>query len=246
MSLAVTNASYTYRNGTVAVNDITYTFEPGVFYGIFGSNGSGKSTLLKMLAGDVEPDDPVLLDGKSLRNLSSKVLAREMAYAVQEEELVLPFKVRDCIALGRYVWCDKNNALIDRLLQEWNAEHLSNKQFSELSGGERQKIKLLRILAQDTRYILLDEPASSLDLAKQLELYEKLQQVAHDENKCIIMVCHDLYTAPAFIDEMLLMKKGNLLYAGKPDTSEAQEAIGQAFDREFSITRKEKSIEISW
>ena len=108
--------------------------------------------------------------------------------------MILPFSVKECIALGRYVWNDKNPALIDHLLQEWNAEHLSNKQFSELSGGERQKIKLLRILAQDTRYILLDEPASSLDLARQLELYEKLQKTAHLENKCIIMVCHDLYT----------------------------------------------------
>ena len=246
MSLSLTRASYTYRNGTVAVKDISYTFKPGVFYGIFGANGSGKSTLLKMLAGDVAPDNPVLLEGRALRKLSSIELARLIAYAEQDAELMLPFCVRECIALGRYVWDDKNDLLIDRLLQEWNAEYLSDKQFSELSGGERQKIKLLRILAQDTRYILLDEPASSLDLGRQLELYEKLQQIAHQENKCVIMVCHDLYTAPAFIDEMLIMKKGDLLYAGKADHRDAQKAIGQTCEREFLITRTHKSIEISW
>ena len=247
MSLTVKNLTYCYRKGNVpAVNDLSYTFQPGSFYGIFGANGSGKSTLLKLLAGDLSADNPVLVEDRPLHRLPSIEMAKQMAYAPQEEELLLPFTVKECIALGRYAWKDNNTALIDRLLKEWNVEHLSGKRFAELSGGERQKIKLLRILAQDTKYILLDEPASSLDLPKQIELYEKLQKVAHEENKCVIMVCHDLYIAPGMIDEMLLMKKGCLLYAGKSETPEAVKATGEAFERDFIINRKVRHIEINW
>ncbi|MBO5924434.1 MAG: ABC transporter ATP-binding protein [Lentisphaeria bacterium] len=246
MSLSLIHANYSYRKGAAAVKDLSYAFKQGKFYGIFGANGSGKSTLLKMLAGDVEPDNPVLLEDKALKAYSSMELAKLLAYAVQDAELILPFKVRDCITLGRYVWRDSDCGLIDRLLKDWNVEHLQDKQFSELSGGERQKIKLLRILAQATKYILLDEPASSLDLPKQIELYEKLQNIAHNENKCVIMVCHDLYIAPSYIDEMLIMKKGNLLYAGKVDTAEAEKAAAEAFERKFRISRKFQSVEINW
>ena len=247
MSLVIENLTFCYRRKNIpAVEYFSYTFQPGKFYGIFGTNGSGKSTLLKIAIGDLFADKAVLLENKPVREFSSKELAKLMAYAPQEEELLLPFTVKKCIALGRYAWNDNNSALIDRLLKDWNAEHLADKLFAELSGGERQKIKLLRILAQDTRYILLDEPASSLDLPKQIELYRKLQKVAHEENKCIIMVCHDLYIAPGFIDEILLLKNGNLIYSGQTETQEAAQAIRDAFEYDFTISRKNNNIEISW
>ncbi len=247
MSLAVNHSSFAYHNSkALALNDFSYTFVPGVFYGIFGANGSGKSTLLKLLAGDIAGDSSVLLDDRPLRQIPHLECARLIAYAAQEEELPLPFTVEECIALGRYAWPDKEPALIDQLLKKWNAEYLRGKSFTGLSGGERQKVKLLRILAQNTRYILLDEPASSLDFAKQLELYENLQQIAHRENKAVIMVCHDLYIAPAFIDEMLLMQKGQLVYSGNPDTQQAASTTAQAFDRNFKISRSIGKVEISW
>lgn len=247
MSLSLTSTNFAYHAGkTSAIDDFSYTFKPGTFYGIFGANGSGKSTLLKILTGELTATNPALLDGKVLHKLPRIEVARKLAYASQSEELILPFTVRECIALGRYAWGDNGADLIDRLLKEWNVEHLQNNSFAELSGGERQKIKLLRILAQDTSYILLDEPASSLDWAKQLELYENLQKIAHQQNKCIIMVCHDLYIAPAFIDEMLLMHHGKLIYSGLPDSPRAAQAVSQAFERKFAITRQPHSVQISW
>ena len=247
MSLAVNHSSFAYHNSkALALNDFSYTFVPGVFYGIFGANGSGKSTLLKLLAGDIAGDSSVLLDDRPLRQIPHLECARLIAYAAQEEELPLPFTIEECIALGRYAWPDKEPALIDQLLKKWNAEYMRGKSFTGLSGGERQKVKLLRILAQNTRYILLDEPASSLDFAKQLELYENLQQIAHRENKAVIMVCHDLYIAPAFIDEMLLMKSGSLIYSGKPDSVEANAAISEAFERDITVQRCTNSVTVSW
>ena len=104
----------------------------------------------------------------------------------------------------------------------------------------------MRVLAQNTPYILLDEPAASLDWARQLELYEKLRKLAADAGKCVIMVCHDLYIAPGFIDEMLLMKSGRLIYSGKPDTAAAGEAVALAFERNMQISRTGNKVTLSW
>ena len=235
MSLTVENLSFAYKKGAPAVlENISCSFKRGSFYGIFGANGSGKSTLLKLLAGELKSSSEIYLDDLSLTRLDIKSRAKLMAVGAQSDELILPFTVRECIKLGRYVWNDENPELIERLLQEWNAASLAERPFAELSGGEQQRIKLLRILAQDTPYILLDEPGSSLDWSRQYELYEKLQTIAHEQNKCIIMVCHDLYTAPDFVDRMLLLKGGRIIYSGDPECEAAFQAINSAFGRRMN------------
>lgn len=247
MSLSIQKTSFAYSNSSgVALKDIACSFSRGRFYGIFGANGSGKSTLLKILSGDLKSTVPVMADGRILRSLSAGERAGILAFAAQENELILPFKVRECIKLGRYIRHDINDELIDRLMKDWQAEHLADKFFGELSGGEQQKVKLLRILAQDTPYILLDEPGSSLDWSQQLELYGKLKAIAHRENKCIIMVCHDIYTAPGFIDEMLLLNSGRIIYSGAPDVPAAAAAVANAFGRTFQVSRSSNCINISW
>ena len=181
-----------------------------------------------------------------LKKLSPRRKASLLAVAEQENELILPFTVRECIKLGCYIRNDGDDELVTRLLTQWQMLHWQDKMFAELSGGERQRVKLLRVLAQDTPYILLDEPASSLDWARQLDLYEKMRTLAHESGKCVIMICHDLYMAPAFIDEMLLMKSGSLIYSGKPDSAEANAAISEAFERDITVQRCTNSVTVSW
>ena len=247
MCLCIENLDFAYRKNSVKVLEkITCEFERGKFYGIFGSNGCGKSTLLKVLANLLPGSSPVMLDGKKLKNFSSKQRAQFLGYAAQENELNLPFTVRECIKLGRYAWSDSNDDLIDSLIAEWNMEAFAGKNFSELSGGEQQKIKLLRVLAQDSDYILLDEPGSSLDWTRQLELYERLQKIAHTKNKCVIMVCHDIYLAPSFIDQMLVLADGRLIYNGVPSGSGADNAVARAFGRDFTLQRESGKVVIQW
>ena len=169
-----------------------------------------------------------------------------LAVGAQKNEVGLPFSARECIQLGRYAWGDDGEELIEFLLKEWHAQHLADKPFCTLSGGEQQRIKLLRILAQNSRYILLDEPAAALDWSCQLELYEKLQTLAVQQLRCVIMVCHDLYIAPAFVDEMLLLKNGRVVYSGAGNCDKVATALGVAFDRTLSISRAQNSVEIRW
>ena len=246
MALILQQVSYAYPGaGRNAVDNCSFEFLPGRFYGIFGSNGSGKSTMLKLLAGDI-PCSELTIDGKVLKKLSPREKAALLAVAEQENELILPFTVRECIKLGCYIRNEGDEELVTRLLTQWQMLHWQDKMFAELSGGERQRVKLLRVLAQDTPYILLDEPASSLDWARQLDLYGKMRTLAHESGKCVIMICHDLYMAPAFIDEMLLMKSGSLIYSGKPDSVEANAAISEAFERDITVQRCTNSVTVSW
>ncbi|MBE6366858.1 MAG: ABC transporter ATP-binding protein [Lentisphaerae bacterium] len=247
MSLQIKELSFAYhQNRQPVLRNISCTFEPGRFYGIFGANGSGKSSLLKLAAGELDAQGTVELEGKNIASFTPREKALLLAVSAQENELVLPFKVRECIRLGRYVHGDDGNAMVEKLLSEWNVRHLAERPFAELSGGEQQRIKLLRVLAQDTCYLLLDEPAASLDWSRQLELYEKLQHLSHTENRCVIMVCHDLYIAPGFIDEMLLLKNGELLYSGLPEGAAAERAAEAAFDRAVNIKRQAHSVQVSW
>lgn len=246
MALVLRNVSYAYPGaGRNAVENCSFEFQMGHFYGIFGSNGSGKSTLLKLLAGDI-PCADVTVDGKSLKSLSPRNKASLLAVAEQENELILPFTVCECIKLGCYIRNQADDELVTQLLTQWQMLHWQDKMFAELSGGERQRVKLLRVLAQDTPYILLDEPASSLDWARQLDLYGKMRTLACESGKCVIMICHDLYMAPAFIDEMLLMKDGFLIYSGKPDSDAAAAAVSNAFERNIAVKRSSNSVTVSW
>ncbi|MBE6380323.1 MAG: ABC transporter ATP-binding protein [Lentisphaerae bacterium] len=247
MSLVAQNITYAYhRNGAEVLKNISCEFVPGRFYGIFGGNGSGKSTLLKALSGMLDKSLDVKINKQRINDLDSRQRARLLAFAAQENELPLPFTVRDSIALGRYVWGDDGQEIIARLLHEWQAETLKDRLFNELSGGEQQRVKLLRVLAQDTPYILLDEPASSLDWTRQLELYEKLRDLAHEQQRCIIMVAHDLYAAPEFLDQMLIMHAGTLLYCGNPAAPEAADAVSQAFGRRLRMERSTGQLIINW
>lgn len=247
MSLQIKDLTFSYhKNHCPILQNVSCRFEPGRFYGIFGANGGGKSSLLKLAAGELDSHGAVELEGKNINNFTPREKALLLAVAAQENEQILPFTVKQSIQLGRYAHGDDGSEAVEKLLDEWNMRHLSDRQFSDLSGGEQQRVKLLRVLAQDTKYLLLDEPASSLDWTRQLELYEKLHNLAHNLAKCIIMVCHDLYLSPGFIDEMLLLKDGNLVYFGRPDTLQAEQAISQAFDRSLSIKRSDNAVNISW
>lgn len=123
MALVLENVSYAYPGaGRNAVENCSFEFQMGHFYGIFGSNGSGKSTLLKLLAGDI-PCADVTVDGKSLKSLSPRNKASLLAVAEQENELILPFTVRECIKLGCYIRNQADDELVTQLLTQWQMLH---------------------------------------------------------------------------------------------------------------------------
>ena len=209
------NGDHSYGKEKI-LTGISLKFESGQFYGIFGPNGSGKSTLLKLLAGELHPDSGEITPrwGNCLQK------ARAISLLEQHIPPFLPLDVQETVALGLYPWerkfyREKDEKIIS-VLRETGLEEISDRPYNKLSGGEKQRVMLARILMQNTPVILLDEPGSSLDAGFQHSFCAVLRRLAQ-EDRCIIMVSHDIYSAPLYLDSMILMEQGKVKKQGTPD-----------------------------
>ncbi len=216
---------FSYRRHRV-LRGVSAVFAPGRLYGVFGPNGSGKSTLLKMITGELRPSA-----GRVRPEYASPLeRARRLAVVDQSTPATLPLTVQEVVALGRYPWKrDSANAdVVAHVLAKLRLEELSATHYSRLSGGEQQRVMLARALAQETATLLLDEPASSLDLRHQRVFYAILRQLA-DHGRCVIMVSHDLFLAPRFLDAALLMHAGEIIASGAPADVLTQGNLARVF-----------------
>ncbi len=207
------------------LNNISTIFESGRLYGLFGPNGSGKSTLLKIITGELQPHK-----GSCQPQFSAESRARILSLVEQELPPRIPLKVREVVTLGRYPWrgLSENPVLVESALETLSLLPFAERSYDQLSGGERQRVMLARAIAQDTEFLLLDEPASSLDLKHQIAFYCFLQKLAR-QGRCVIMVSQDLFLAPQYLDWMLLLKEGELAAEGKPAEILTSDMIKRVF-----------------
>ena len=204
---------FSYDGKTKVLSDICCSFEKGIFYGIYGANGSGKSTLLKLLTGELKSTSGSV----SPRWCSAFERAQHIALVEQQIPASLPLSVSEIAALGSYPWGWKQegiNEKVREVLAMLGLEHFSERPFNSLSGGEKQRVMLARALVQDTPVLCLDEPGSSLDIAFQHTLCQLLKKLAR-EGKCVIMISHDLFSAPAYLDRMIFLEKGHIVWEGE-------------------------------
>lgn len=200
--------SFSYNNREKVLKNISFSFEAGNFYGIFGPNGSGKSTLLKLLTGELRGNSGEVTPRWS----DPRERALNIALVEQQIPAALPLTVSEVAALGLYPRsragkCETGK--VEEVLEELELLPFRNRPFNALSGGERQRVMLARALVQSTPILCLDEPGSSLDIGFQHTLCRILKKLSR-QGKCVIMVSHDLFSAPDYLDTMLLLEKGEL------------------------------------
>ena len=197
------------------LSGISLKFEAGKFYGIFGPNGSGKSTLLKLLTGELAPDSGKVIP--EWKNVPER--ARNIALLEQHIPPLLPLNVAETVALGLYPWkrnfYREEREKIISVLAESGLENIADRPYNHLSGGEKQRVMLARLLIQNTPVLFLDEPGSSLDAGFQHTFCSILRDLAR-KGKCIVMVSHDLYSAPLYLDFMILLGRGRIIKQGTP------------------------------
>lgn len=219
--------SFSYDGRKKVIDNVTCSFEPGKFYGIFGPNGSGKSTLLKLLTGELRPSQGEVLP--RWRNVLER--SRNIALVEQQIPASLPLTVAEVAALGRYPW-SRNAAecreKVESVLEELELSAFKMRSFNALSGGERQRVMLARALVQETPILCLDEPGSSLDIGFQHILCRILKKLA-GEGKCVIMVSHDLFLAPGYLDAMVLMKDGGIVAQETPEKLKDSSCLKKVF-----------------
>jgi iron complex transport system ATP-binding protein len=221
------------RGGREVVSGLSAPLKPGTITAIVGPNGAGKSSLLLGLAGLLAPaSGSVTLDGEILARLHPRVRAQSIGYLPQAPDIAWDVAVEALVALGRLPWRDRGTAAIEAALQALDLELLRHRPVSQLSGGERARVLLARVLAGEPRWILADEPLAALDLAHQLSLIAHLKACARPENGAaqgVVVVLHDLGLAMNHADRVLVMKDGHLIADGPPRIALAPDVVAQGW-----------------
>lgn len=222
--LEIDRACYV-TDGVRLLAPVSLTFEEGDVVGLIGPNGSGKSTLMKLLAGQLPPTDgEVRLDGRPLALWNRRTFARRLAYLAQELPATDDLTVAELVRLGRYPWRGLLGAMTahdtDRMRHAMSLTHtltLAERSVETLSGGERQRAWLAMLLAQESRYLLLDEPLAALDVAHQVEVMDLIRRLAGELNLCIVVILHDVNMASLYCDHIVALRGGKLLVQGEPE-----------------------------
>lgn len=233
--LTVVNLFAAYKESSILTN-INLKIIPGGFICLCGPNGAGKSTLLSVIAGVPDAKLKVTGDVKWFRNdaahhsnaefskPSRRELARTLAYLQQNEYSEWDFTVRDYVLQGRYAYTKFGHytaadyEVVDGVLGELGLSDFSQRHIHSLSGGEFQKIRLARALAQTPKFLLLDEPASNLDYVYEPHLMRLLADTAHNKNLGILAAVHDINLASRFADKIILLPpKKSVLYGTPSD-----------------------------
>lgn len=242
MKLEARGVSFAYDRGVqgsrdAAVRDVTIALGSGEVIALTGPNGSGKSTLLKLLARVLgQKAGTILLDGKPLHDWSPREYARHVAYLPQDPDPVFPMLAVDVVVsgrapfLGRFEWEGAEDfAEAERALELCDALHLAGRFLDEMSGGERKRVFLARVLAARPQLILLDEPLASLDVAHVQQFSALLREIVQRTGATVLYATHDLNWAAAYCDRMLVMQQGTLALDGLPSEVMTEEVVARLF-----------------
>ena len=222
--------------GVNIINDISLSFEKGKIISIIGKNGCGKTTLLKTASRLLKPySGDVFLNGKSVFRIASKEVAKHISYLPQNRDLP-SIKVLDLVMHGRFPYLGfpriptaEDRMIVEAAIKRLQITGYKDKNIGELSGGERQKVYIAMILAQDTDIIFLDEPTTFLDINHQLEILEIVKDLKA-MGKTVVMVVHDLNSALTYSDKVCLMDKGEVVIYDNPETVYKSKLIEKIFE----------------
>lgn len=197
---------HSLKGETEALKDINFSLYEGEFVSIVGPSGCGKSTLLNIICGLLKPSSgEIYLDGEKMENMSTKI-----GYMFQRDQLFEWLNVLENVKLGLKIQ-HKMNAdsleLIDELLKKYNLWNFRNHHPSELSGGMRQRVALIRTLALKPELLLLDEPFSALDYQTRLNVSDEISGIIKSQRKTVIMVTHDISEAISMSDRVIILSK---------------------------------------
>lgn len=226
--ILVASAVTVSRGGLVALRGINATFPRGSVNVVCGPNGAGKSTLLASLAGLIAPaGGEVTLEGRPLAALSRQERARAIGYLPQQASIAWDVDVATLVGLGRLPWrtsAAEDHAAIAGALAAMDLTDLARRPVNRLSGGERARALLARVLAGGPRWILADEPLAALDLAHQATLLGHFRSLAAS-GRGVVMVVHDLTAAASIAAQVVVLDQGTVAAAGPPEVALHEQMI---------------------
>ena len=210
------------RQGNTLLDNVSCEIASNQLVALVGHNGSGKSTLIKALAGEMSSSSgSITLDERFISDYGSKELARQMAYLPQQLPEAAGFTVRELVMLGRYPhqkWLQKPTQMdkdkVTQAMRVTQTEAFADRITATLSGGERARVWLAMCLAQDTRYLLLDEPLAALDIHYQIEIIQLIRRLVDEQGLSVVIIVHDINLAAQYADRIIALKNGRVCHNG--------------------------------
>jgi iron complex transport system ATP-binding protein len=207
-----------------ALRNVSLGVSGGELVALLGPNGSGKTTLVRVALGLQTPlAGTALVQGRAAAAWPRRDLARVVGVVPQREDNLFPQRVRETVRLGRYPRLgafgrerEEDRVAVDRALERCDVAGLADRWLWTLSGGEYQRVRIARALAQEPQLLVLDEPTASLDLRHEMELFELVRRLVDQQGLAALLITHDVNLASRFADRLLLLSDGNAVATGAP------------------------------
>lgn len=243
--IAIADLVVSYHQGSKnAVDGVSLHVPRGQLTALAGPNGSGKSSIVRALLRRADIiGGAISIDGSDVSTLSYAELARKVAVVPQREEAAFPTRVREYVALGRYphlgLWRapdQDDDRAVDQALAQAGVDELAERNTDALSGGEWQRVRIARALAQMTPALVLDEPTTFLDVAHEMSIFELLSSLARS-GIAVLLVSHQLNLVARFADTIVLLDEGKVAVSGRPDEVMRADRLEKIYSWPLVITR---------
>lgn len=238
--IEVKNITKKYGNKSV-VDNVSLKISKGKITSFIGPNGAGKSTLVSIISRLLKRDGgDVIIEGKELSQWKSDELAKKISILKQSNHISIRLTIRELISFGRFPYSQGNLTkddirYIDEALEYMKLIDIQDKYLDELSGGQRQRAYIAMVIAQNTEYILLDEPLNNLDMKHSVQIMKTLRDLADNLGKTIILVIHDINFASCYSDYIVALKDGRIAKEGPTHEIIDKEVLEDIYEMEFRV-----------
>lgn len=228
-------------DGKAVVNDVTFHIPKGKVISLIGPNGAGKSTVMGMISRLIAHDSGLVdFEGKELGRWKSRELSRRLAILTQSNSIQMKLTVRELVAFGRFPYSgsritEEDEGFIDRAIRYMELEEFQDRFIDELSGGQRQRALIAMVIAQDTDYVLLDEPTNNLDIYHATNMMKIVRRLCDELGKTVILVLHEINYAAFYSDYICAFKNGKIASFGTVEEVITKENLSKIYQVDFEI-----------
>lgn len=240
MMIEVSHVTKQYGDQTV-VEDAAVSIQKGKITSFIGPNGAGKSTLLSMVSRLIAPDSgEVRIEGKEISAYKSNDLAKKISILKQSNKIDIRLTVRELVSFGRFPYSQgrltkEDWTYVDQAIDYMKLKDIEHKHLDQLSGGQCQRAFIAMVIAQDTDYILLDEPLNNLDMKHSVEIMKLLKKLVVQHGKTIVIVIHDINFASVYSDRIVALKNGRIVKEGPTEDIIQTPVLKEIYDMDIPI-----------
>lgn len=228
-------------NKKPVVDDVTFEIQKGKITSFIGPNGAGKSTVMGMISRLIFKDDGIVeFYDKDIQDWSSKELSKKLAILTQSNNIQMKLTVFELVSFGRFPYSkgrltNTDKIQVENAIKYMELEDIKDKYIDELSGGQRQRAFIAMVIAQDTEYVLLDEPTNNLDIYHASNLMKIVRKLCDDLGKTVILVLHEINYASFYSDYICAFKDGKIAKYGKVEEVITKENLHEIYNVDFEI-----------